>query len=105
MYLFYSTSCWWFLWEGFWADTGKQENGFLYYCSQSVGWKITHSRKTSYEMNDINRFTPEFDASKIDTKLCTHLLLTEYFIVNPEKGFEVTSVENLPHGSTFKLAR
>jgi hypothetical protein len=56
-------------------------------------------------MNDINRFTPEFDASKIDTKLCTHLLLTEYFIVNPEKGFEVTSVENLPHGSTFKLAR
>jgi hypothetical protein len=57
--------------------------------------------KTIYETNEINRFTQEFDASKIDTKLCTHLLLIEYFNVNPEKGFEVTSVENLPHGSTF----
>lgn len=46
-----------------------------------------------------SRFKNEFEMSKIDTKLCTHMMLREFFQVDQNNGYEISTVEGASPGN------
>lgn len=46
-----------------------------------------------------SRFKKEFEMSKIDFKLCTHMMLHEFFDVDQKNGYEISTVEGSSPGN------